>query len=155
MQEAKLSSDIENIVTTQDDLFRAAVEESVDADPNTKEVSRYRTALRNGYESRAFEPFSIELVRETCRILRGQTVEFRSPSDHIQLIDTRSRSIIYTPPSGGPELVEKLRNLGSYLLAPEVPDPLSRMAVAHYQFEAIHPFRFAMADPVVSSTSCI
>ena len=139
LQEAKLSSEIENIVTTQDDLFRAAVEESVDADPSTKEVLRYRTALRNGYEALASQPFSIELVRETCRILRGQTVDFRSPSDHVRISDTRTRSVIYTPPSGGPELVEKLLNLESYLLAADGPDPLIRMAVAHYQFEAIHP----------------
>jgi Fic family protein len=139
LQEAKLSSEIENIVTTQDDLFRAAVEESVDADPSTKEVLRYRTALRNGYEALASQPFSIELVRETCRILRGQTVDFRSPSDHVRISDTRTRSVIYTPPSGGPALVEKLRNLESYLLAADGPDPLIRMAVAHYQFEAIHP----------------
>jgi Fic family protein len=140
LQEAKLSSEIENIVTTQDDLFRAAVEESVDADPSTKEVLRYRTALRNGYEALASQPFSIELVRETCRILRGHTVDFRSPSDHVRISDTRTRSVIYTPPSGGPELVAKLRNLESYLLAADGPDPLIRMAVAHYQFEAIHPF---------------
>ena len=140
LQEAKLSSEIENIVTTQDDLFRAAVEESVDADPSTKEVLRYRTALRNGYEALASQPFSIELVRETCRILRGQTVDFRSPSDHVRISDTRTRSVIYTPPSGGPALVEKLLNLESYLLAADGPDPLIRMAVAHYQFEAIHPF---------------
>ncbi len=140
LQEAKLSSEIENIVTTQDDLFRAAVEESVDADPSTKEVLRYRTALRNGYEALASQPFSIELVRETCRILRGHTVDFRSPSDHVRISDTRTRSVIYTPPSGGPELVEKLRNLESYLLEADGPDPLIRMAVAHYQFEAIHPF---------------
>ena len=140
LQEAKLSSEIENIVTTQDDLFRAAVEESVDADPSTKEVLRYRTALRNGYEALASQPFSIELVRETCRILRGHTVDFRSPSDHVRISDTRMRSVIYTAPSGGPELVEKLRNLESYLLAADGPDPLIRMAVAHYQFEAIHPF---------------
>ena len=140
LQEAKLSSEIENIVTTQDDLFRAAVEESVDADPSTKEVLRYRTALRNGYEALSSQPFSIELVRETCRILRGHTVDFGSPSDHVRISDTRSRSVIYTPPSGGPELVEKLRNLESYLLAADGPDPLIRMAVSHYQFEAIHPF---------------
>jgi len=110
------------------------------ADPSTKEVLRYRTALRNGYEALASQPFSIELVRETCRILRGHTVDFRSPSDHVRISDTRTRSVIYTPPSGGPELVEKLRNLESYLLAADGPDPLIRMAVAHYQFEAIHPF---------------
>ena len=140
LQEAKLSSEIENIVTTQDDLFRAAVEESADTDPNTKEVLRYRTALRSGYEALTTQPFSIELVRETCRILRGKSVDFRSPSDHIRISDTRTRSVIYTPPSGGLELVEKLRNLESYLLASDGPDPLIRMAVAHYQFEAIHPF---------------
>jgi Fic family protein len=140
LQEAKLSSEIENIVTTQDDLFRAAAEESADTDPSTKEVLRYRTALRSGYEALTSQPFSIELVRETCRILRGQSVDFRSPSDHIRISDTRTRSVIYTPPSGGLELVEKLRNLESYLLAADGPDPLIRMAVAHYQFEAIHPF---------------
>jgi Fic family protein len=140
LQEAKLSSEIENIVTTQDDLFRAAVEESADTDPNTKEVLRYRTALRYGYEALASQPLSIELVRETCRILRGETVDFRTPTDYVKIADSRTRSVIYTPPSGGSELIDKMRNLELYLLAVEGPDPLVRMAVAHYQFEAIHPF---------------
>jgi Fic family protein len=140
LQEAKLSSEIENIVTTQDELFRAAIEESADTDPQTKEVLRYRTALRYGYEALASQPLSIELVRETCQILRGEALDFRSPNDLVRIGDPRARTVIYTPPSGGPALVDKLRNLESYLLAPEGPDPLVRMAVAHYQFEAIHPF---------------
>ncbi len=61
LQEAKLSSEIENIVTTQDELFRAAVEEEGRIDPRTKEVLRYRSALRHGYEALKDRPLDIDL----------------------------------------------------------------------------------------------
>src|SRR5712691_3233231 len=78
LQEAKLSSEIENIVTTQDELFRAALDEAGAADPQTKEVLRYRTAMRHGYEQLAARPISMELIREVCAILRDKPVGFRS-----------------------------------------------------------------------------
>ena len=76
-QEARLSSEIENIVTTQDELFRAAVEEPGRIDPRTKEVLRYRSALRHGYEALEEGPLDIELMIEVCRILDGGPVDLR------------------------------------------------------------------------------
>lgn len=139
LQEAKLSSEIENIVTTQDELFRAVLDES-GSDPQTKEVLRYRTALRHGYEAIARQPFKIGLLEEICSILAGKPVVFRSADDNVFIGDPRAGKVTYTPPQGGEPLAAKLANLESYLLATEGPDPLIRMAVAHYQFEAIHPF---------------
>lgn len=140
LQEAKLSSEIENIVTTQDELFRAALDENAATDPQTKEVLRYRTALRRGYEELAKRPLSMELVREVCGVLRGSDVGFRTAKEQVYIGNRRTNTVTYTPPRGGAGLVKKLRNLESYLVARDGPDPLIRMAVAHYQFEAIHPF---------------
>ncbi len=140
LQEAKLSSEIENIVTTQDELFRAALNESATTDPQTKEVLRYRTALRQGSERLASEPLSMEMIREVCTTLRGEPMPFRGPKEVVAIGNATTKRISYTPPHGGRPLVGMLRNLESFLLAPDGPDPLIRMAVGHYQFEAIHPF---------------
>jgi len=140
LQEAKLSSEIENIVTTQDELFRAAGDENAVADPQTKEVLRYRTALRQGYESLRQQTLSLAMIREVCRTLHDQPVNFRGDGEQVAIGNPATRNVTYTPPRGGRPLMEKLRNLEAYLLAADGPDPLIRMAVAHYQFEAIHPF---------------
>jgi len=140
LQEAQASSEIENILTTQDSLFRAALDESKAADPQTKEVLRYRTALRLGFEVVREKPMTIELLREVCSILRDEPVDFRQPGQDVFIGNPQTRQRRFTPPSGGPAISTKLANLESYLLAEDGPDPLIRMAVAHYQFEAIHPF---------------
>ena len=140
LQEAKLSSEIENIVTTQDELFRAALDDGSTTDPQTKEVLRYRTALRRGHDRLASEPLSMGLIRDVCSVIRGADVAFRKANEPV-FIGNRQRNLVtYTPPKGGPGLAKRLQNLERYLLAPDGPDPLIRMAVGHYQFEAIHPF---------------
>jgi Fic family protein len=140
LQEAKLSSEIENIVTTQDELFRAAIDETAATDPQTKEVLRYRTALRHGYEALASRPLSLDLMVELCGILRNQSAAFRTADDRVYIGNRLTGSVTYTPPRGGVNLLPRLRNLESFLLAESGPNPIIRMAVAHYQFEAIHPF---------------
>lgn len=141
LQEARASSEIENIVTTQDELFRATLDESAVSDPATKEVLRYRTALRFGYESLKSRGLSLDLVLEVCRVLRDlPDLEFRSEDEKVAIVNSLTGRVTYTPPSGGTQLVEKLRNLESFLLGSDGLDPLIRMAVGHYQFEAIHPF---------------
>ncbi|MEA3211882.1 MAG: hypothetical protein QOE70_4939 [Chthoniobacter sp.] len=139
LQEAKLSSEIENIVTTQDALFQAALDESRATDPATKEVLRYRAALRHGFESLQNEPFRITLLEELCGILRDEHVEFRTDGG-VYVGNPSARTITYTPPEGAAIMRTKLGNLEDFLLATDELDPLVRMAVAHYQFEAIHPF---------------
>lgn len=139
LQEAKLSSEIENIVTTHDELFRAALDESRATDPQAKEVLRYRTALRHGYEALRTSPFSMDLVRALCQILRNEPVDFRAEDQRVQIV-RGDNTVVYTPPHGGRSLRALLANLEGFLLASDGPDPLIRMAIAHYQFEAIHPF---------------
>jgi Fic family protein len=139
LQEAKLSSEIENIVTTQDALFQAALDESRNADFATKEVLRYRAALRRGSEALQSAPFRLALLEDLCGILRDEKVSFRS-GDSVYIGNLSQRTITYTPPTGGVIMQEKLHNLEEFLLADDDLDPLVRMAVGHYQFEAIHPF---------------
>ena len=140
LQEAKLSSEIENIVTTQDELFKAALGEIYVTDPQTKEVLRYRTALRYGFETLAQRNLSLNLIREVCSILMGEQINFRNAQEQVAIGNPLTKQISYMPPSGGIVLTSKLENLEKFLLDVEGPDPLIRMAVAHYQFEAIHPF---------------
>lgn len=140
LQEAKLSSEIENIVTTQDELFRAAMDERGGIGPQTKEVLRYRTALRQGYEALRSRSFSLDLIREVCSTILGAPTDFRSAREQVFIGNRAANRVTYTPPRGGAPLLAKLRNLEKFLLADDGPDALIRMAVAHYQFEAIHPF---------------
>lgn len=139
LQEAKLSSEIENIVTTQDALFQAALDESRVTDPATKEVLRYRTALRRGFEAVQADPFRLSLLEKLCGVLRNEKVKFRG-NEEVYLGNPAARTVTYTPPVGAAVMREKLRNLEEFLLGKDDLDPLVRMAVAHYQFEAIHPF---------------
>jgi Fic family protein len=139
LQEAKLSSEIENIVTTQDALFQAALDESRVTDPNTKEVLRYRAALRRGFEAVRDHPLDLALVEDLCSVLLDEKTAFRA-EDGVYIGNPAAKTITYTPPRGAEVMREKLRNLEEFLLAEDDLDPLVRMAVAHYQFEAIHPF---------------
>jgi Fic family protein len=139
LQEAKLSSEIENIVTTQDELFRAAMEEGGEFDPQTKEVVRYRSALRHGFKSVDEGRFRISLLEEICGIIRGESISFRA-EETVLIGNPVTNDVVYTPPVGRSVLGERLRNLESFILNGEDLDALIKMAVAHYQFEAIHPF---------------
>lgn len=139
LQEAKLSSEIENIVTTQDELFKAAIDESKAKDPHTKEVLRYRTALRHGFDEVMRNSFRLGLVSELCSIIHDRSISFRSTEQNY-IGNLAMKLVIYTPPRGGNILQQKLSNLEEFLLSSDGPDPLIRLAVSHYQFEAIHPF---------------
>jgi len=140
LQEAKLSSEIENIVTTQDALFEAALDEARNTDPHTKEVLRYRTALRRGFEAVQTRALQIGLMEEICSTLRDERVTFRSVEEGVYIGNPSARTITYTPPEGGTVLRAKLENLEAFLTGDDEIDPLVRMSTAHYQFEAIHPF---------------
>jgi Fic family protein len=138
LQEARSSSEIENIVTTQDALFRAVVEDPKKIDPQTKEVLRYRTALKQGYDAIKNRSISIDVMIELCATLQAKPVSIRD-LEPIIVEDKGSNTIIYTPPRGRGLLLSLLHNL-EHFLSESGYDPLIRLAVAHYQFEAIHPF---------------
>lgn len=140
LQEAQASSEIENIVTTQDELFRAAAgtEDSAD-DPITKEVLRYRSALKLGGELLKAGPFQLSMLQQICSNLKGEEMNFRTDK-LVRLRNPATGDVVYTPPLTEVVVQQKLQNLEAFLTQPSDLDPLVRMAVAHYQFEAIHPF---------------
>ena len=139
MLEAKDSSEIENIVTTADKLFQFAQGHDDAADAATKEALRYRTALYAGFESLARRPLSTATAVEICRTIKAAEMDVRRVPG-TQLANAASGQVIYTPPLGEANLRDLLANWERFLHEQVDLDPLVRMAVAHYQFEAIHPF---------------
>jgi len=138
--EAQASSEIENIVTTTDRLFRyAQPDREALADPATKEALRYRTALRHGADLLKRKPLSTATAVEVCRTLLGVSLDVRRVPG-TALVNQASGEVVYTPPEGEILLRNLLANWERFLHEVGEVDPLIRMAVAHYQFEAIHPF---------------
>ena len=137
--EAQASSEIENIVTTTDRLFRYASDATGRADPATREALRYRTALRRGFEMLEQRPVSTAIAVEVCRTIKGVELDIRT-TPGTALVNDATDEIIYTPPEGEDVLRSKLANWERYIHEDEEIDPLIRLAVMHYQFEAIHPF---------------
>jgi Fic family protein len=138
--EAQASSEIENIVTTADRLFQH-VSQASDArvDPATKEALRYRIALYEGYRSLARRPLSTATAVDVCRTIKGVEMDVRRVPGTALLNDV-TRQIIYTPPQGEAVIRELLADWERFLHMQQDIDPLVRLAVMHYQFEAIHPF---------------
>jgi Fic family protein len=137
--EAQASSEIENIVTTSDALFRHAQLQELPADPATKEALRYRTAMKVGFDSAKRRPLATRTAEEICTIVRDiRTAVRKVPGT--ALANQTTGQIVYTPPEGEARLRDKLANWERFIHESDDIDPLVRMAVAHYQFEAIHPF---------------
>ncbi|WP_036770015.1 protein adenylyltransferase Fic [Photorhabdus australis] len=136
--EAKDSSEIENIVTTSDKLFQYAQEDSL-ADPVTKEVLRYRTALCEGFIQLTRRPLCMNTAIEVCSRLKATDMNIRKVSG-TTLSSQATGEIIYTPPVGETHIRDLLSNWEQFLHEEDGIDPLIKMAIAHYQFEAIHPF---------------
>ncbi|MDX2289322.1 MAG: Fic family protein [Hyphomicrobiaceae bacterium] len=137
--EAKDSSEIENIVTTDDKLFQHSQLRDADADPATKEALRYRDALYRGYRGLSKLPVSTRLATETCSIIKGYDAEIRRVPG-TTLTNAATGEVIYTPPVGAEIIAQKLANWERFIHEATDLDPLVRLAVQHYQFEAIHPF---------------
>jgi len=137
--EAKDSSEIENIVTTNDALFREASDAQDSGDPAAKEALRYRTALYSGCQSLKVRPLSARTALEVCSEIKGVNMDVRKTSG-TQLKNSFTGEVIYTPPEGEQRLRDLLSNWERFANAEDDIDPLVRMAVLHYQFEAIHPF---------------
>lgn len=136
--EAKSSSEIENIVTTMDKLFQYVDDDNV-PDGATKEALRYRAALYEGYKALEDRPLSTNTAIAICSRIKGTEMQVRQVSG-TALANAETNKIIYTPPEGESLLREKLSNWEVFIHNETDLDPLIRLAVAHYQFEAIHPF---------------
>ncbi len=139
LQEAKASSEIENIITTNDDLYKSLVADKKFDHPATKEVISYKEALWNGIQEIEKRPFiSTNLCVEIVQTIKKNTAGIRTtPGTSLK---STSGETIYTPPSGEGVIREKLANLEKFINAEDDIDPLIKMALMHYQFEAIHPF---------------
>ena len=143
LQEAKASSEIENIVTTQDELFQATLFPEHPSSAAAKEVALYRDALRCGLAELAGKQgiISNTSIIAMFRILKRTDGTFRTlPGTALK--NDQSGEIVYVPPQSGDDVIrhmtalEKFINDDSYKQL----DPLVRMAIVHHQFESIHPF---------------
>ena len=141
LQEAKDSSEIENIVTTHDELFKDDVLPEAFANPAAKEVLRYRQALRVGFEQvRASGLLTANHIIQIQGELERNNAGFRKlPGTALK---DGGGQTVYTPPQDPAEIVALMRDLERFLNDPDVlaVDPLIKMALAHHQFESIHPF---------------
>lgn len=150
LQEAKTSTEIENIFTTEDELYKAVSDtlKENNINPATKEVLKYREALWAGYAHlQQNNTIDTTLITNIFKQIKETQSGFRPPQAKVVIkrgqSDFRSGEIIYTPPQGE-ELIEGLiDNLIEFLNDDEKypTDPLLKMCIAHYQFEAIHPFQ--------------
>lgn len=139
LREAQASTEIENIVTTNDELFRAAWQVDTEPTPATKEALRYRHALHIGIDSLAQRPLSAKTAQAVCQTLTNGPADIRSlPGTFIGNPANGQR--IYTPPEGQEIINQHLAAWERYIYAQPGVDSLVKMALLHYQFEAIHPF---------------
>ncbi|WKN44717.1 Fic family protein [Tunicatimonas pelagia] len=149
LQEAKASSQIENIFTTDDELYQAFSQNDLQETYGApKEVLRYREALWKGFHSlEQKEVFDLDYFIQMYREVKEAKDGFRPAFTRIVIRQGGSGmnagQVIYTPPRGEGILEEKLSNLLDFMNDDQqyALDPLLKMAIGHYQFEAIHPFR--------------
>ncbi|MBC8527760.1 MAG: Fic family protein [Candidatus Cloacimonetes bacterium] len=139
LQEAKDSSEIENIITTHDDLYKSDIDIDV-ANAAAKEVKFYTAALKRGFELiKNQNILTTNHIIEIQKILEQNDAGIRTQSGTVLKNDSTGE-IIYTPPQNYNEILQLLKNLENYINANYDIDPLIKMAVIHYQFESIHPF---------------
>lgn len=143
LQEAKDSSAVENIVTTQDDLYRAGLDANFTLiGAATKEVLFYREAINEGFKLvRNKNILALNDIKRIQEVLEQNSAGFRT-TPGTQLKRSSDGAVIYTPPQDGQRIVELMSNLEQFINDDELCpiDPLVKMAIIHHQFESIHPF---------------
>ncbi len=137
LQEAKDSSEIENIVTTEDNLYQAFTANTNTTDAQTKEVLRYRQALWEGYNYLDERPLSTNTFVSIVQTIKENNAGIRKTAG--TRISCNDKTI-YTPPEGENILRDLLKNLENFIHVENGIDDLVRLAAMHYQFGAIHPF---------------
>ncbi|MEJ1237981.1 Fic/DOC family N-terminal domain-containing protein [Chryseolinea sp. T2] len=150
LQEAKTSTEIENIFTTEDELYKAVSDTAREerANPATKEVLKYREALWTGYRQLAdSSSITLDLVVGIFQQIKESRSGIRPPQSQVVIrqgdSEFRTGEIVYTPPRGEGVVEGLMNNMLEYLDDDQKypADPLLKMCIAHYQFEAIHPFQ--------------
>lgn len=140
LQEAKDSNEIENIVTTDDEMYQASIDETV-ASVTAKEALNYAQAIRLG----------LDIIRDKGLLTTNDIQRIQkliSPNHPIRKIpgtvlkNPKTQEVVYTPPQSYLEIQRLLDNLESYINLPEFHevDALIKMPIIHFQFESIHPF---------------
>jgi Fic family protein len=141
LQEAKDSSEIENIVTTHDELFKDDVLPAAFANPAAKEVLRYRQALRLGFDQVRQTGLltANHIIAIQCELERNNAGFRKLPGTALK---NGSGETVYTPPQEPAEIEALMSNLERFINDPGrfTADPLIKMALIHHQFESIHPF---------------
>ncbi len=142
LQEAKNSSEIENIVTTQDELFTSNPFSGMFSSAASKEVYQYAFALKRGFE----------LIKEHGLLTNNYILEVQAVIDQnragyrklpgTKLINDKTNEVVYTPPQDFDSIVQLMDNLQTFINDDFIypADPLVKMAIIHHQFESIHPF---------------
>jgi Fic family protein len=144
LQEAKASSEIENIITTQDDLFQTNISKSLFATPEAKEVALYSRALHCGF-ARLIERDGIitnNSIIEMFQLLKNNSGGFRE-TPGTALKNEATGEIVFVPPQDKHEIIGHMTGLEAFINATSEEgelDPLIKMALIHHQFESIHPF---------------
>src|SRR5574344_338743 len=142
LQEAKDSSEVENIVTTQDDLYKADlnVKQNI-INASTKEVLAYREAIEKGFNLvRGNRLLTNNIIKQIQEELEHNKAGFRTaPGTKLERSDGE---VVYTPPQDGTDIIRYMENLETFINDESVSDidPLIKMAIIHHQFESIHPF---------------
>ena len=143
LREAKDSSEIENIITTDDELFQGDATASLFASVAAKEVHSYAAALKLGFERVRKQKF---LRLDDVLAIQNTLLESRTGLRTLPgtvLKNQETGAVIYTPPQEAEEIQRLMGNFLEYLHQDDATgghDPLVRMAVLHHQFESIHPF---------------
>lgn len=142
LQEARDSSQIENIFTTQDELYRVDIFGDRTKNAAAKEVRRYASALRAGYEQmRDDRLITTKRIVDFHEVLMNSNAGIRKlPGTVIK--NQATGQTVYTPPQDPAEIMSLLTDLERFMNddTPCAADPLIKMAIAHHQFELIHPF---------------
>ena len=142
LQEARDSSEIENIITTQDDLYKANLFSDYIRNPAAKEVNRYASALKSGFEKvRKDQLITVNRIIEIHCVLEQNNAGIRTQGGTV-LRNESTGETVYTPPQTYEEIVHLMSNLEQFINNESLcdADPLVKMAVIHHQFESIHPF---------------
>jgi Fic family protein len=140
LKEAKDSSEVENIITTNDELYEAFSSEKTIFDPNTKEVLHYVDALWKETEQILKDGLlTTKNFINIVNTIKENTAGIRV-SPGVKIVNAKTKEVIYTPPEGKDIILEKLKNLEEFINQKDDIDHLIKMAIIHYQFESIHPF---------------
>lgn len=140
LKEAKDSSEVENIITTNDELYEAFSSREASTDPKTKEVLHYVDALWAGMEQiQQDKILTTKTFVSIVNTIKENNAGIRSHPG-VKIVNDKTKEVVYTPPEGKEIILNKLKNLEEFINKKDDIDPLIKMAIIHYQFEATHPF---------------